>query len=453
MNILDLLKADGCQPKYKAATKGGEYGAACPFCGGKDRLIIHPNLGDGGRWWCRQCGRSGDCIQFLRDYRKMSFRAAAEYVGKEIGSFTPSLPGKRKLRSHWVPRETMPPTDLWQERARRLVKESEYWLLQPSTFGQKMLGWLKERRGLSKETIKKFRLGLVPIDRWEGHEQWGIEPVLKEDRSPKKIWLPRGLTIPLCHDGNILRIRIRRPKMDLKSDGDPRYFLLRGSDSRAMVLGTDKSFSIIVESELDALLLQQEAGDLLNIISLGNAQTRPDQGAAEILNRSHLILVALDADQAGAVESWRWWRDHYPQAHRWPPIEGKDPGDMLAAGVNIRTWVEAGLTEYKDFAPQPERPLHLPGVEEEPVIDEYHEPAPPSPPVTFPAVPAVPATTPSDPSESAFTCADCPHFHPNHGPNPRQGWGRCEKRRRGRFGCATKCNFIAELGIGEEMRQ
>ena len=67
-----------------------------------------------------------------------------------------------------------------------------------------------------------------------------------------------------------------------------------------------------MESELDALLLYQEAGDLVNVISLGNAQTRPDQGAAEILNQSQLILVSLDADQAGATESWRWWKEHYP---------------------------------------------------------------------------------------------------------------------------------------------
>ncbi len=72
-----------------------------------------------------------------------------------------------------------------------------------------------------------------------------------------------------------------------------------------MILGTDKPVSILVESELDALLLHQEAGDLVNVISLGNAQTRPDQGIAEVLNQSQLILVALDADQAGAAESWR----------------------------------------------------------------------------------------------------------------------------------------------------
>ena len=121
------------------------------------------------------------------------------------------------------------------------------------------------------------------------------------------------MTIPLCQDGKIYRIRIRRPKFALRSEADPRYYLLRGSDTRAMILGTDKPVSIIVESELDALLLHQEAGDLVNVISLGNAQSRPDKEAADLLQQSRLILLALDADAAGGKESWQWWREHYPQ--------------------------------------------------------------------------------------------------------------------------------------------
>jgi len=41
--------------------------------------------------------------------------------------------------------------------------------------------------------------------------------------------------------------------------------------------------------------------------------------------------------------------------------------------------------------------------------------------------------------ERILTCADCPHFEANHGPNPRQGWGFCRKREKGRFACATAC--------------
>lgn len=43
------------------------------------------------------------------------------------------------------------------------------------------------------------------------------------------------------------------------------------------------------------------------------------------------------------------------------------------------------------------------------------------------------------PPERILTCADCSHFEANHGPNPKQGWGFCQQRKRGRFGCATAC--------------
>lgn len=41
--------------------------------------------------------------------------------------------------------------------------------------------------------------------------------------------------------------------------------------------------------------------------------------------------------------------------------------------------------------------------------------------------------------ERILTCADCLHFEANLGPNPRQGWGRCAKQGKGRYGCAMAC--------------
>jgi hypothetical protein len=137
-----------------------------------------------------------------------------------------------------------------------------------------------------------------------------------------------------------MRVRIRRP------EGEPRYYILRGSSTQALCTGGRKPVTILVESELDALLLYQEAGDLVSLLSLGNAQARPDRAAADLLKQARLILVGLDSDQAGAKEAWGWWKGHYHQARRWPPIQGKDPGEMFAAGVNLRAWVQAGLVEY-----------------------------------------------------------------------------------------------------------
>ncbi len=348
MTIVDLLAADGFFSKKVASTGGGEYAGPCPFCGGgNDRFRCWPEQGESGHWWCRQCGRSGDGIEYLKIFRKMSFKEAAQVVGKQLNSFAPSSHGSRKPTSHWTPRETTPPAELWQARGKKLVEESERELFLPHTFAQRMLGWLKEHRGLSEETIKEFRLGLVPIDRWEGHEQWGLEPDLKPDGTPRKIWLPRGLSIPLCRDGNILRMRIRRPKMDLQTGHDRRYHTIKGSDSRAMILESHRDIQVIVESDLDAMLVVQEAQGLVGAVSLGTAGKMPDAEAVGVLQRSRLILVSLDNDDAGAKAAWTWWLHHFRQARRWPPVGGKDPGDMYLAGVNLREWIKAGIDEYR----------------------------------------------------------------------------------------------------------
>jgi hypothetical protein len=73
-----------------------------------------------------------------------------------------------------------------------------------------------------------------------------------------------------------------------------------------------------------------------------------------------------------------------------------------------------------------------------PACEEFrHGEVPPRQP--YEQAPAVPAATSPAPQEHVLTCTDCPHFEANQGPNPRQGWGRCVKRGKGRYGCAMAC--------------
>jgi hypothetical protein len=80
LNLLDLLAQDGFQMQRKTAN---EYGGSCPKCGGHDRFLVWPEEKDGGRFDClRGCGWKGDTIQYLRDYRGMSYQEAAALTGK-----------------------------------------------------------------------------------------------------------------------------------------------------------------------------------------------------------------------------------------------------------------------------------------------------------------------------------------------------------------------------------
>ena len=74
-NLQDLLEADGFQLKKHARN---ELCGPCPWCGGEDRFIYKI---EEDRYWCRQCRRSGDAIQYLIDFKRLTFPEAKRLVG------------------------------------------------------------------------------------------------------------------------------------------------------------------------------------------------------------------------------------------------------------------------------------------------------------------------------------------------------------------------------------
>ncbi len=145
--------------------------------------------------------------------------------------------------------------------------------------------------------------------------------------------------IPCFAGERIIRLRIRRP------EGDPRYVIVAGGDTRPMTWNLNKKIIVIVESELDGWLVWQEAGDLVGVIALGTAQAKPDVLTHAALTNAEILLVALDADDAGARAAWRFWPETYgSKVKRWPCIRGKDPSEAWQNGLDMRAWVMAGVS-------------------------------------------------------------------------------------------------------------
>ncbi len=198
-------------------------------------------------------------------------------------------------------------------------------------------------KGLADNTIKEANLGYNLRDLFLDRESWGLPPEIKENGKLKKLWLPAGIVIPLIENNQVIRLRFRR------LEGEPRYYLLPGSNIRPMTWNIDSKVLIIIESELDGLLLNQEAGDLVGVVALGSAASKPDKITRDALMHADLILVALDADEAGAKASWSFWPETYgTKVKRWPCIMGKDPSDAWKNGLNIRAWVIAGISDTID---------------------------------------------------------------------------------------------------------
>lgn len=329
MNLLSLIGSDGGTLRKVASTHGGEWAGPCPFCGGEDRFRIWP---ENGRFWCRGCGKQGDAIDWLRERRGMSFLEACHYLGREPG---PRSNEPRPAPLQWEPREAKAPADPWQEKAGAFLDQAKRTLWIDD--GNDALTFL-HGRGLTDETIRAAGLGWNPKDLYFDRASWGLEPSLREDGTARRLWLPAGLVIPAMDEGKVARLRIRRP------EGEPRYYFVPGSDTRPMAWGLERPAAVILESELDGLLLHQEAGDLAGVVSLGSAQAKPDRITHDALAKLELLLIALDSDDAGAKASWNFWPETYGRkAKRWPVLRGKDPSEARQNGFDLREWTIAGI--------------------------------------------------------------------------------------------------------------
>ena len=334
MNILDLIGADGFTLKKQASTNGGEYAGPCPWCGGEDRFRVWPKA---NRYWCRGCDKTGDAIQYLRDFRGLSYQEACSLVGRESG------PRKEQSRpAAWEPKDASTPCELWQSKAKSFLDGAIDCLW--SKQGEPIRQWLHDKKGLSDATIKEACLGYSPTDLYASGAIWGLPDGISGDES-RKVWLPSGIVIPLIVNGAVNRLRIRR---DNPGNG-ARYVIVSGSSSAPMTLGHDRGAVVIVESELDGLLLSQEAGDLCAVMALGSATSKTNKESHELLRAMPVILISLDTDEAGAKAAWKFWPDTYGKAaRRWPCIKGKDPSEAKLNGLDLRNWIIAGLFETEE---------------------------------------------------------------------------------------------------------
>ena len=290
-------------------------------------------------------------IQFCRDFMGMGYLEACDVVGelpKMIDSGLTKLAGNGKKR--WTPKHFSPlPSDAWADNGDWMVDCAHDFLLHRAEGGpgKRFLG----KRGVHPLTAEKYRLGWWPETTQESRRDWGLKPDTNKS-NPDSLWLPRGLVVSnvsIDKKGNpqLSRITIRRTKKDSAEFG-PRYYMLPGSSTQPMVLGDETVRAwVIVESELDAILLAQELEgiDEVGVIALRSVTTRPDSYTHELLGKADLILIALDSDVAGKKQTWTWWVEQYRKARPWPIPEkyGKDPGEAKMSGLNLRSWVLAGM--------------------------------------------------------------------------------------------------------------
>jgi len=333
VDLLDVLERD-TRLRRVSRRDGGEWAGPCPFCGGDDRFRVWPEA-EPPRFWCRRCGRRGDAISYLREHDGLSYRDACAALGLDPDRpRAPSAGNAGGTGPHHRPTRTpLPfafnvsgPNERWRAAAAAFCRQAEeaLWSERGRAAREYLYG-----RGL-RDLGMRVSLGLNLVAREEPAARWGLD-----DGAPVR--LPAGIVIPCKVEYDIWRVIVRR------FSGEPRYLTVRGSVSVPYGLNTLRAEqpAMLLESELDALLVAQEAREALSTLATGSTTGARSLYWQMALARATEVLVAFDSDEAGEAAA-RWWLEALPNARRWaPPL--KDPGEMHRHGLSVADWVSLGL--------------------------------------------------------------------------------------------------------------
>ena len=334
MDILEIIGRD-TELRWVASTDGGEWAGPCPFCGGSDRFHVWPHHSSGkGRWWCRGCGASGDAADYVQKRDGCGYREAKERLGQPLTGRAPA--GKAGRAPELRPVTPAPrPGQAWQERGRFHVEACEraLWHSRAGTEGLRhLLG-----RGLCEATIRHFRLGFCPEQKFDDPGAWGLDG--------NKIFIGQGVTVPHLEDGNLWGIKVRLLPPTVWEGVERRYSSPRGC--KAVLFGLDGLQGgglplLLCEGELDMILAWQEIGGggpgLADVATFAGAgRGVPLSWLSRILSYSR-ILVAYDTDGPGRAGAAKIC-EALPRAEDATVPIGGDLTGFHQAGGDLAGWL------------------------------------------------------------------------------------------------------------------
>ena len=332
--IESLIQDRGLKAVKVAGTHGGEWACPCPACGGKDRFRFWPAQGEGGTWYCRQCDKGGDSIQFLREFEGLSYTEACRRLGVErTAAPTSIMPRADKAERPWEPSPTpADPGPVWQEHAAKLLDYAHARLLAD----EDRMKWLA-MRGIFPDVVERFRLGWLPGENGKDcyHRDrgaWGLPPETNARGRKKSLWIPAGLVVPaLTEDGTVRRLRIRRTdEARVRFGAEMKSVVVPGSSMRPLLLRPEARAFVVVEAELDAMACVAAAMDAG--LDVGPSLPGPTWG---VRMRQPMPCCAVPS-----ASSWRWTstsrtrRDSGPGPRACP--SGQKPTARPAAGRSPR---------------------------------------------------------------------------------------------------------------------
>lgn len=264
------------------------------------------------------CDTSGDALDWLMNYRRLSFTEAVRMLGQPLENVVPDE--RHPLKSPFEP-----PEWAWQHAAEHIVSLAEDTLW--SEAGEPALNYLTAR-GLTTRVIRAARLGYIPGDFREWRTLEGLE-------------VPCGITIPWFAADALWAVKVRR------AYGTPKYQQVKGGNTNGLYGAdtlADHDVALFCEGEFDTLLARQEAGELTAGVTLSSATATLSSRWYAELTRCHTVLVAYDRDAAGEKGANRLL-SLSPRFHTAPIPSGKDITEFYLGGGDVYAWIEKTLRE------------------------------------------------------------------------------------------------------------
>jgi len=341
-NRADIVRI--IQPYAELKKKGSNWMACCPFHQEKTpSFSVNPSK---GFYKCFGCGKGGSVYNFLMDIEGLSFPEAIRRVAEISGVMLPEpVDDQQYERSKKKKEEKKKLADEVIELNKIAL---EFWEAELQGKKAKASRDYLEKRGISAETQKTFRIGYSP-DTWDS-----LLIALKEKGADEKLIEQSGL-VAVNEDRNSLydrfRGRIMFPVLDVNGspvafgaramgDDQPKY--LNSPETPAYVKGQHlyglfnskdeirkKKFAILVEGYLDLIALYEF--DVRNTAaSLGTAFT-PEQ--SKLLSRfTKRVVINYDGDDAGIKAARRAIEHLLPQDLEIKVLvlpNGQDPDDFV----------------------------------------------------------------------------------------------------------------------------
>ncbi|MDO8551412.1 MAG: DNA primase [bacterium] len=357
---IDLVKLAS---EYFTLTKSGRnFKALCPFHGEKTpSLMISPER---QIWKCFGCGKGGSAYNLLMEMEGMEFgealRALAKRAGVTLLSYKPS--SQESEKDHYF-------------EINHLTSEFFHYLLVSHLMGKKALEYLLGR-GISKESIRLFKLGYAPS------LNNGLQKFLIGKRGYKAEDLFKmGLVTRTGNDfRDFFRDRIIFPLRDHRGNNcgfagrvigawreenaratGPKYIntseteiyhksdLLYGLETTRGVIKNDNQ-AVVVEGELD-LISSYQAG-VENVVAIkGSALT---ESQCRLLKRfCENVVLAFDVDKAGDQASRRGIKiaEDLGLAVKIAQVpEGKDPDELARKSPDLwQKCIKEAIAVYDFF--------------------------------------------------------------------------------------------------------